>query len=371
MNTKYLLWIWVIGLFIWSGCNDDSETLTSSEKDEYRPILGTGHDYDEWIQEFYDSTGVYIIYQFEPAEIYANGNSQWAGIFQDTIIRDDKYYSLGTNVYVDGDRVFINGEYFDLGTTQFGYSTTPWFQEVTLTGDGQVRVFEYSIQCEGTFSVQGAEEEYVGKQLDWVNETFLHFYPKSLLRETMPMKMILGRGLIYNAYPQAPPSQKAYYYSFHNLIFSYGDRSIDTLGTSTKSGVKADVNYWYITERLESLISLEEFGEVSATAYSSRPSYNQCYGYGLLFRPTSGTYTESIRKRDFQAYITAFTKYSREQLESEPANGDFDTSGNYTGILHKKKDTEGRIRRKYEILLKEFEKLGVDLQAIGDLYNKE
>ena len=51
MNTKYLLWIWVVGLFIWSGCNDDSETLTSSEKDEYRPILGTGHDYDEWIQE--------------------------------------------------------------------------------------------------------------------------------------------------------------------------------------------------------------------------------------------------------------------------------------------------------------------------------
>lgn len=368
MNMKYFLWISIIGLFVWCGCSDDSETLLPSEEDEYKPMLATGHDYDKKIREFYDSTGVYILYRFTPAEVYGDGGSQWAELFQDTTVRSNVYYFLGEDVYVEDEQVFINGEIFKLGTTQFGYSSIPWFQEVSLTGDGRVRVYEYSISLDGSFRVQEAKEEYVSKQLDWVNEMFLHFYPISVLRDTMPLKIILGRNLVYEVYSQAPPREQSFRYSFHNMIFSHGDESMDELTNAEKNVIKKDVNYWFITERLASKISLEEFYEVSAAVFSSRPSANQLYGLGMITQER--TYSEAAKKRDFQAYITAILQYSREQLEAEPVSGNFDYSGNYTGILHPKKDTKGKIRQKYEILLKEFQKLGIDLTNLGELYNE-
>lgn len=62
-------------------------------------------------------------------------------------------------------------------------------------------------------------------------------------------------------------------------------------------------------------------------------------------------------------------------MEKEPKNGNYILkymNGKMvhiaTGVLHPKKDRKGLIKKKYDILINEFKRLGVNLQAIGNLY---
>ena len=61
MKIKYILWIFVvIGMIGWQSCSDDSETLTPSDMEEWKPVLASGNNvYDEKIEDFYNRTGVY------------------------------------------------------------------------------------------------------------------------------------------------------------------------------------------------------------------------------------------------------------------------------------------------------------------------
>ena len=50
---RYLLTI-ILGLFLWTGCNDDDETLVPSTEPEFRYVLPQGHhDYDTKIVNWY------------------------------------------------------------------------------------------------------------------------------------------------------------------------------------------------------------------------------------------------------------------------------------------------------------------------------
>lgn len=40
-----------------------------------------------------------------------------------------------------------------------------------------------------------------------------------------------------------------------------------------------------------------------------------------------------------------------------------------TGVLDPLKDVNGLVKKKYEILLKELKKMGIDLQKIGNFYH--
>lgn len=48
-----------------------------------------------------------------------------------------------------------------------------------------------------------------------------------------------------------------------------------------------------------------------------------------------------------------------ETLTAEPENGDYNAN-DYTGILHLKKDVNEKIKERYDILIQEFKRLGVD-----------
>lgn len=110
----------------------------------------------------------------------------------------------------------------------------------------------------------------------------------------------------------------SYYYSFHNLIFSHGDESLDDLLASGKNKIKNDVHSWFITERIESMYSLDEFNLVSdyswaGGASSARPSTGQCYGLGFVIRPTT-TILTTILKTDLANYLTLIMGNSYEKL---------------------------------------------------------
>ena len=54
---RYLLTI-ILGLFLWTGCNDDDETLVPSTEPEFRYVLPQGnHDYDTKIVNWYEDCG--------------------------------------------------------------------------------------------------------------------------------------------------------------------------------------------------------------------------------------------------------------------------------------------------------------------------
>ena len=62
---RYLLTI-ILGLFLWTGCNDDDETLVPSTEPEFRYVLPQGnHDYDTKIVNWYEDCGFYILYKYE------------------------------------------------------------------------------------------------------------------------------------------------------------------------------------------------------------------------------------------------------------------------------------------------------------------
>ncbi|MFR7876677.1 MAG: hypothetical protein ACLU4J_09985 [Butyricimonas paravirosa] len=74
MKIKYILWIFVVIGMISGECSDDSETLTPSDMEEWKPVLASGNNvYDEKIEDFYNRTGVYILYQFEPERCILTG----------------------------------------------------------------------------------------------------------------------------------------------------------------------------------------------------------------------------------------------------------------------------------------------------------
>ena len=69
---RYLLTI-ILGLFLWTGCNDDDETLVPSTEPEFRYVLPQGnHDYDTKIVNWYEDCGFYILYKYEDKDVFYN-----------------------------------------------------------------------------------------------------------------------------------------------------------------------------------------------------------------------------------------------------------------------------------------------------------
>ena len=67
---RYLLTI-ILGLFLWTGCNDDDETLVPSTEPEFRYVLPQGHhDYDTKIVNWYEDCGFYILYKYEDKDVF-------------------------------------------------------------------------------------------------------------------------------------------------------------------------------------------------------------------------------------------------------------------------------------------------------------
>ena len=59
-------------------CCDDSETLYPSDIAEYEIVIPQGdHDYDDRIVEWFERTGVYILYQFDSVDVYYHPTSGW------------------------------------------------------------------------------------------------------------------------------------------------------------------------------------------------------------------------------------------------------------------------------------------------------
>lgn len=282
-----ILFVIFCGLF-WTGCYDE-DALTPTIEPELRYSVPQGeHDYDDRIVDWFHRTGSYFLYIFNPKDVYWN-ISEW---------QEEN----------------INGSYYK-------------GMKITL-----------------------ADEAYVGQQLDLIEEQFLNFYPDTLLRRCLPQKLLFcdtvgtHRGYLEDSQPDLQDVVSGFDY----LAIRYGSAEIEDLSAKQRNDFLFNINNIFL-KRLVSRKQItipEQFYELSKYPSKRPSSYKDIYKGGFLNREACmKNNTEKLD--DWNYYIQAILTYTLEELEAEQPDGD----SSLKGILNTKKDTEGLIRAKYNVVV--------------------
>ncbi len=376
---KYSIYI-LLGLLIWVGC-DDSEILEPTLEPEPGYLLPQGnHDYDVRIVDWFERCGFYILYKYEPRDLYFNMGKGWLQLSSDTLERT-KRYSLNGEATIEGDQITIKDKqtghryYYTLGEH---YRENGLWYNASLE-DEYVVIEEEYIDIKGgvgAFEVSEPDEEQVGKQFQWAEEMFLTHYQDTVWKKYMPLKFILGKNLIMNEKGTVAPKD---YATISNLfILSHGDESMDTMTREEKRKIKETLNEWFILQKIydkiKSIVEAGEFYNVSdysaltrITGFMIPPS--AYYPLGILNYPYS-TWTKfegvkEFKKKDLQSFIKVIISHSYSMLTMPATDGSL-VMNDCTSVLDPLKDVNGLIRKKYDILIKNFEEAGIDLQGIGN-----
>lgn len=195
-----------------------------------------------------------------------------------------------------------------------------------------------------------ADTNYINKQLDLIEKKFLNFYSPEILRESMPLKlMLLGQLDDYSSYVH----KRNVYVNFDGIAVAWGDKSIDEMTAAQRNLFKTEVNQAFIKKVKVQVPEAFSKESVYDDEYYSR---DEMYELGFLALSQS---TDALR--DFNKYVEVIVSNPKSFLESPSA----DTSTN-EGILTDEKDVYGLIRAKYKAVINYFNTLGIDLQGIGD-----
>lgn len=295
------IWYLVLMTSLLVGCANDDETLTATEEPEFSYTLPQGeHDYDEEIVKWYEECGFYILYRFEPKDVYWSC-SAWIGYMK------------------------------------------------TLVNSGSGHIIEQ------------ADEDYVGEQLTLLKEIFFNFYPKELLKKVMPLKLLLcSRITVDNSQSLR---EELIYNGFDCLAVNHGNEQIGQLPASEKRKLAEKLLDYILTRVNEKgLVSKEEFVSVSKNYYNTYTDPNTCYQRGFL---AARNWELS---KDWSEYVNMIVNTPYDILVSEPSSSSYNWfEEEYFGVLHPKKDVNGLIRRKYDLVLNGFKAIGIDLNRIGEI----
>lgn len=298
---KYKLIFVTLSIVLWVGCYEE-DSLTPTETGELKYSVPQGdHDYDQKIVDWNERSGFYILYKYEPKDIYWNVNS-WNEVVYDSV---------------------------DMTT-------------------------------KGTIKAELPDENYVGKQLEFLEWGFLNFYQDTMLRRCMPMKLLLAKNLkktkSFNNLIDLDVC-----FGFNEIVLSHGDQTIDTLAGRHKELIKDTINILFLSRlRTQEKVAISKvFADVSK-AYYDQTAPSGIYEKGFV---NVDRYLKRTKVNDWDAYVQAIVKTPYSVLIEEPADGDT----TFKGILNAKKDTKNLIRAKYNIIIDYFKReYGLDLQAIGN-----
>lgn len=363
----YIFLLVIVGGLLWVSC-DDSETLVpSTGLEEWFSLPQGEHDYDSKIVDWFDRCGFYILYKFEPKDVYASIRFEWEEARADTSWVTNQYTMGGLlgAATQDGDKFYL----IDDPSVAYvlGEQVVDGLQVIVDLHGDVLTVMRQKLQYDGLFSVAQADEEYVGKQLAWFEEMFLNFYPDAILRQKMPIKVILGKDL--ESVSVTTKSTQSFYSSHSNtLVLNYGDMSIENLANAVKLSCKIGLHKWFLKLMSDQIyVAAEKAGFFAETNYAAWKaagySYNKLYPLGVL-KPNASL--SGQQQTDLDHFLDMILSTPFTTLMTEPASGN---DASYEGILHAKKDVNKLIKKKYDILVKVMkEEFKIDIQSIGDLY---
>lgn len=211
--------------------------------------------------------------------------------------------------------------------------------------------------------VELPDEEYVGKQLEWIEKLFLNHYSKELLKKKMVKKVILAKNVTYCyrlGNKDLAEQERDYFSNIANtLIFSHGDASVEDLTNEDLLEMKNDLHLWMLTEKLVDdypVAELEDF--LSVTDYSKTLSadyYEEWMAEGWLGRLANSE--EAAKSEDIRAYVEMIITTPKEMLEIDVNSisypdplfwviGDY----NYAGFYIRRWTWRGTLRRNMILL---------------------
>lgn len=299
---KELLYILMSSIFalILSGCYEEGD-LTPTERPEFGYSVPQGnHDYDDIIVDWKKRYNSFFLYQFVPRDLY--------------------------------------------------WTVTGW-TEATQNPEGSSPAWNPGS------SYEVADENYVGEQLALLEETFLQYYPDTLLNRCLPLKVLLC-GELYNVLNNGNHNVIPALNGYDYIAVNWGSENITTMTNATWNTFKQEINTIFINRILGN--GKLEYVKGSFWGVSD---YDTNVAMGIANYYARGFLTQNkTMNTDWNNFLKILLTVPYETLITEsPA-----TNTSRTGILHPTKDVNGLIRKKYDILIDFFAGYGIDIQAIGN-----
>lgn len=303
---RYNLVLLTLCLLFCIGCYDE-DTLTPTTISELTYTLPQGdHDFDKDIVDWNKRCGFFFLYKFEPRDVYWN----WTG-WQELLEKPD----------------------------QEGYISN-------------------ASQC----VIEETREDLVGEWLGFIENKLFKLYPDTVLRRCMPIKFILsGRYAALDWFNVLKDNALGVRLGADYIMLNNENKKLEEFTSRKKELVKDTLNLVFLRLQISKgrIYIPDAFGQVSvySTSASSVTTANM-YSQGFI-----KTYTNTAVASDWDVYLAAVVKTPYNELIEEPEDGDY----SFRGILHSKKDVNGLIREKYNILINHFkENYNIDIQAIGN-----
>lgn len=335
-----------------ASCWNEPEITPSTEPEALQYALPQGdHDYDTRIVEFFGRTGTTLVYKFNESDLFFTGSTP---------------------------RVH-NGE---IGPRHGYESDTDPLKRDSVYQSG--------------WQFAAADQAYVGGQLDMMERLCFDFYPDSLLHKILPPTVYLVdaytriEGSLYNGLNGAPLITRYRYLQGPGYaVISYAGADIDAMTTEDHRNFTKSLNFNMIKAATDAGVfsRAEEFGTITTYtaagmgANNNAPNYNRnnagilgmsYYPGNASNRPTldapvaiTATASPSPAVVDWDSYVAWIVSTTEAERTETPPSGNLPAT--FYGFLHPSLDKSGKIRRKYDIVVKHMlDNYGIDLVAIGN-----
>ena len=310
---------YIVVLFAWllTGCYEEDKIHVGEENEPFYTLPQGNHDYDQDIVSWFDRCGFYILYDFDEKDLYWN-NEEWK----------------------------------QSGMLDYG-----------LTG----KLFG-----------KKADPEYAGELLTLITKLFFDNYPEEFLMKGMPLKMLLCSELktVENKFMMDETTGEYWYEDvlvdiltesgYDYIAITGGNSQIGNMSNSTKIELALQLNSPFLKRFGEKVLTSapQEFFEVCD--YDGVIRYGTTlFTYGYLNNSSNHKEnTKEVNKQnDLLAYL-ALLGYPRSVLEETPGSTGDSNNPSLRGVFNPSRDVNGLVRKKYDILLKWIEELGVDTEGL-------
>ena len=304
----------VLLLLFLTGCYEKEGDITPSEGlEEIFPLPQGNHEYDNQILKWHDKYGFYALYIFEAKDLY------WAN--------------------------------------------TEWLEGLNP-----------NVSNNGTLKAKAANPDYVGQQLEVFKELFLNNYSDELIKEGMPLRVLLCSET-WDTWNErvdkeggdvelVPHYDKIWCYrGWDNIAINGANKDINSLDRDEKIQISLEWNRMFL--RIlgdKKLIAIpEEFYNVSKYETNKYYSGTNLFLNGYLNYYDRNAIVDKYKENDLLSFLNLMG-YPREVLEAEPEDEVDSFQPSVVGLFNREGST--LCRQKYDILLKCLKDAGVDMDHI-------